>query len=136
MVAPADGRSSPASSQSCVALPATSSIRGLSNRRTARSRSEWRHPRGCAFLSPRGADPVHVAGGLNPGLGRGYRSIARAAEIGALGTVLILGVTGMVGSLAVQHARMLGATHVVGVGQNPAGLERASKLGAETVALT
>ncbi len=85
---------------------------------------------------PSGADPVHVAGGLNPGLSSWLTLNARAAEIGELGTVLILGVTGMAGSLAVQHARILGATQVVGLGRSPARLEQAAKLGAKTVALT
>ena len=61
---------------------------------------------------------------------------ARAAELGALGTVLILGVTGMAGLLAVQHARLLGASAVVGVGRNPIALARAADFGAKTVALT
>jgi NADPH:quinone reductase-like Zn-dependent oxidoreductase len=85
---------------------------------------------------PAGADPVHVAGGLNPGLASWLPLNARVHEIGALRTVLILGATGMAGSLAVQHARILGSTHVVGVGRNRAGLERAAKLGAKPVALT
>jgi NADPH:quinone reductase-like Zn-dependent oxidoreductase len=51
-------------------------------------------------------------------------------------TVLILGATGMAGLLAVQHARILGVTHVVGVGRNPAALGRAEELGARGVTLT
>lgn len=85
---------------------------------------------------PSGADPVQVAGGLNPSLSSWVPLTARAAEIGALGTVLILGVTGMAGSLAVQHARFLGATQVVGLGRSPVRLQHAAKLGAKTVALT
>jgi NADPH:quinone reductase-like Zn-dependent oxidoreductase len=85
---------------------------------------------------PPGADPVHVAGGLNPGLSSWLPLNARAAEVGELGTVLILGVTGMAGSLAVQHARILGATRVVGLGRSLERLQHAAKLGAKTVALT
>lgn len=88
------------------------------------------------FPLPSGADPVHVAGGLNPGLSSWLPLNARAAEVGELGTVLILGVTGMAGSLAVQHARILGATQVVGLGRSPARLQQAARLGAKTVALT
>jgi NADPH:quinone reductase-like Zn-dependent oxidoreductase len=91
---------------------------------------------GMSIPLPAGADPVKVAGGLNPGLSSWLPLNERAGEIGALGTVVILGVTGMAGSLAVQHAKMLGATRVVGVGRNAAGLERAAKFGAKTVALT
>jgi NADPH:quinone reductase-like Zn-dependent oxidoreductase len=85
---------------------------------------------------PAGADPVRVAAAVNPGLSSWLPLTARQTEIGTLGTVLILGVTGMAGLLAVQHARLLGATTIVGVGRNPAALARASALGAKTVALT
>jgi threonine dehydrogenase-like Zn-dependent dehydrogenase len=54
---------------------------------------------------------------------------ARQAEAGPLGTVLILGVTGISGYLAARNARLLGATRVVGAGRNPAGLERARRGG-------
>jgi NADPH:quinone reductase-like Zn-dependent oxidoreductase len=85
---------------------------------------------------PSGADPVKIAAGLNPGLSSWLPLNARAGEVGALDTVLILGVTGMAGLLAVQHAGILGATHVVGAGRNPVGLRRAAELGAKSVALT
>ena len=85
---------------------------------------------------PSGADPVKIAGGLNPGLSSWMPLKARAAELGSIGSVLILGVTGMAGSLAVQHARLLGAPSVVGVGRNPIALRRAATFGAKTVALT
>jgi D-arabinose 1-dehydrogenase-like Zn-dependent alcohol dehydrogenase len=42
----------------------------------------------------------------------------------------------MAGTLAVQNANALGAAHVVGLGRNPAGLERAANLGAHVVAIT
>jgi NADPH:quinone reductase-like Zn-dependent oxidoreductase len=61
---------------------------------------------------------------------------ARQAEAGTLGTVLILGVTGMSGFLAAQNARLLGAARVVGAGRSPSGLERAATAGAQTVVLT
>lgn len=88
------------------------------------------------FPLPSGANPVQVAGGMNPGLSSWPSLKARVGEIGALGTVLILGVTGTAGTLAVQNARVLGATAVVGAGRNPARLERAAQLGAKGVALT
>ena len=61
---------------------------------------------------------------------------ARLAEAGKLGTVLVLGVTGMAGFLAAQNARLLGAARVVGAGRSQPGLERAAAAGAQTVALT
>jgi NADPH:quinone reductase-like Zn-dependent oxidoreductase len=85
---------------------------------------------------PPGADPVTVAAGLNPALASWMLLKARVREIGSLATVLVLGATGMAGYLAVQHARILGAKRVVGVGRNPGRLARAAALGAVTVALS
>lgn len=85
---------------------------------------------------PRGADPVKVAAGLNPAFASWLPLKARVREIGSLATVLILGVTGMAGYLAVQHARLLGASRVVGVGRNQVRLARIAALGAATVALS
>ena len=85
---------------------------------------------------PHGADPVKVAGGMNPAFASWLPLKARVGEIGSLATVLVLGVTGLAGYLAVQHARLLGANRVVGVGRNPARLARAAALGAATVVLS
>ena len=86
-------------------------------------------PKKIRISLPPGADPVKIAGGLNPGLASWLPLKARVREIGSLATVLVLGVTGMAGYLAVQHARLLGATRVVGVGRNPERLARAAALG-------
>ncbi|MBO2451136.1 zinc-binding alcohol dehydrogenase family protein [Actinomadura barringtoniae] len=88
------------------------------------------------FPLAEGAAPEPVAGGINPGLSTWLPLRARSAEVEELGTVLVLGVTGTAGYLAVQNARLLGATRVIGVGRNPAGLERAIAAGADTVAFT
>ncbi len=48
-------------------------------------------------------------------------------------TVLILGATGLVGSTAVQIAKILGAKRVVAAGRSAAGLERARVAGADAV---
>jgi NADPH:quinone reductase-like Zn-dependent oxidoreductase len=93
-------------------------------------------PKKIRISLPPGADPVKIAGGLNPGLASWLPLKARVREIDSLATVLVLGVTGMAGYLAVQHARILGATRVVGVGRNPERLARAAALGAATVALS
>jgi NADPH:quinone reductase-like Zn-dependent oxidoreductase len=93
-------------------------------------------PRKNRVALPPGADAVKVAGGVNPGLASWLPLSARAREVDALGTVLILGVTGMAGTLALQNAKALGATRVVGVGRNLDSLERATKLGATVVAMT
>ena len=93
-------------------------------------------PKTMRISLPPGADPVKVAGGLNPAFASWLPLKARVGEIGSLATVLVLGVTGMAGYLAVQHARLLGASRVVGVGRNPARLARVAALGAATVALS
>ena len=48
-------------------------------------------------------------------------------------TVLILGATGTTGRIAVAAASLLGAGHIVAVGRDPAGLEKAKALGAHAV---
>jgi NADPH:quinone reductase-like Zn-dependent oxidoreductase len=93
-------------------------------------------PKQMRITLPSGADPVKIAGGLNPGLSSWLPLQAHVGERGAIGTVLILGATGIAGSLAVQHARLLGASVVVGVGRNPVALRRVAEFGATTVALT
>ncbi len=92
-------------------------------------------PSAMRFALPPDSDPVKVAAGVNPGMASWLPLSARAGEVGALGTVLILGVTGVAGTLAVQNANVLGATRVVGVGRSLAGLERAANLGAHVVAI-
>ena len=88
------------------------------------------------FQLPADADPVSIAGGLNPGLASWMLLKTRVAEIGELGAVLILGATGMAGVLAVQNALALGSARVVGAGRNPSGLARAATYGAATVRLS
>jgi NADPH:quinone reductase-like Zn-dependent oxidoreductase len=84
---------------------------------------------------PSGADPLAVAAGMNPGMSGWMPLIARRKEVGALGTVLVLGATGMSGSLAVRAALALGAHRVVAAGRDPEALERLRGLGAVTVPL-
>ena len=93
-------------------------------------------PDSMRFQVPDQAQPEAVAAGVNPGMASWLPLKARQAEAGTLGTVLILGVTGMSGYLAAQNARLLGAARVVGSGRSPSGLERAAAAGARTVALT
>ena len=93
-------------------------------------------PSAMRFSLPSGADPIAVAGGMNPGLSSWMPLKARANEIDALGTVLILGATGMAGSLAVQNARALGAERVIGAGRDRERLQRLANAGAKTVALS
>jgi NADPH:quinone reductase-like Zn-dependent oxidoreductase len=93
-------------------------------------------PGAMRFPLPPGAPPEAVAAGVNPGMASWLPLKARQAEAGRLGTVLVLGVTGMSGFLAAQNARLLGAARVVGAGRSQPGLDRAAAAGADTVPLT
>ena len=93
-------------------------------------------PDAMRFPLPAGAPPEAVAAGINPGMASWLPLKARQAEAGNLGTVLVLGITGISGFLAAQNARLLGAARVVGAGRSEPGLERAAAAGAQTVALT
>lgn len=87
------------------------------------------------FELPSGADPLAVAAGTNPGMS-GYLPLrARRDELGGLGTVLVLGATGMSGRMAIQSALHLGAGRVVGVGRDPDRLEQVASYGATAVSL-
>jgi len=48
-------------------------------------------------------------------------------------TVLVLGATGVVGQIAVQAAKILGAKRVIAAGRNEAMLQRVQKLGADAI---
>jgi NADPH2:quinone reductase len=64
--------------------------------------------------------------GLAAWLGLSFRGNLQHGE-----TVLVLGATGAVGTIAVQGAKLLGAGRVVAAGRNEKGLERARQLGAD-----
>lgn len=93
-------------------------------------------PTGMKIPLPEGADPIQVAGGLNPGLSSWLPLESRVSEVGKLGTVIVLGATGMAGLLAVQNALLWEANQVIGVGRNLDGLGRVATLGGLPVALT
>jgi NADPH:quinone reductase-like Zn-dependent oxidoreductase len=85
---------------------------------------------------PAGADPLAVAAGINPALSGWMPLVARREEAGELGTVLVLGATGMSGGLAVRAALSLGAKQVVAVGRDREALERLRGSGVVTVPLS
>lgn len=87
-------------------------------------------PAGMRFELPAGASPIAVAAGLNPGVASWMPLRNRKEEIGNLGSVLILGATGMAGLLAIQNAFALGADRVVAAGRNRDALEIAAGHGA------
>ncbi|NNN29151.1 zinc-binding alcohol dehydrogenase family protein [Streptomyces sp. S3(2020)] len=86
-----------------------------------------------ALPLPEDADPVAVAAGINPGMSSWMPLTAHADEFGTPDTVMILGVTGAAGGLAVQNAGALGVRRVIGVGRGADSLKRVAGLGAETV---
>ncbi len=61
-------------------------------------------PAAMRFPLPDGAPPAAIAAGINPGIASWLPLNGRLAETGKLGTVLVLGVTGMSGFLAAQNA--------------------------------
>lgn len=84
---------------------------------------------------PEGADPLAIAAGMNPALSGWMVLSSRRKEVGSLGTVLVLGATGMSGSLAVRSSLALGAERVIAAGRDGESLERLRGLGATTMPL-
>jgi len=84
---------------------------------------------------PAGADSVQIAGALNPGMGSWLSMTARVNQLGELGTVLVVGATGVAGRIAVQSAFALGATRVVGIGRDPERLAEVERFGGVPVSL-
>jgi NADPH:quinone reductase-like Zn-dependent oxidoreductase len=79
---------------------------------------------------PEQLDPgVAVALGI-AGLA-GWLALSWSANLRSGESVLVLGATGTVGQVAVQGARLMGASRVVAAGRNPDGLARAADLGAD-----
>lgn len=81
---------------------------------------------------PDGIDAVPAAAVGNSGTAA-FMPLMEEAGLRPGETVLVLGATGAVGQLAVQVARRAGAGRVVGVGRNPAALQRVLQLGADEV---
>jgi NADPH:quinone reductase-like Zn-dependent oxidoreductase len=79
---------------------------------------------------PDGADPALAAGLGIAGLA-GWLPFAWRAPLEGGETVLVLGATGSVGLVAVQAAKLLGATRVVAAGRDANRLEKAAALGAD-----
>jgi NADPH2:quinone reductase len=80
---------------------------------------------------PEGAEPA-LAGALGIAGLAGWLPFAWRAPLTGGETVLVLGATGTVGIVAVQAAKLLGASRVVAVGRSQEGLERAASLGADS----
>lgn len=81
---------------------------------------------------PEGADRA-VASALGIAGLAGWLPLAWRAPVRPDDRVLVLGATGTLGYVAVQAARLLGASRVVAAGRRPEGLERAMTAGADAV---
>ena len=87
-------------------------------------------PRAFCFSVPSGLDDDAAAALPNPGVSA-WLTLTHRAKLVPGETVLILGVTGVTGQLAVQIAKLLGAKRVIGAGRNERMLERLRELGAD-----
>ncbi len=82
------------------------------------------------------SDPVLIAAAMNPAMSS-WIALRRRVTFAPGQRVLVLGATGNAGRLAVQVARHLGASHVIGAGRQPERLAALTALGADmTVALS
>ena len=81
---------------------------------------------------PDGVEPALAAGAGIAGLA-GWIPVAWKAKVTPEDRVLVLGASGVVGLVAVQAARLLGAAKVVAAGRDLGRLERARELGADEV---
>lgn len=84
------------------------------------------------FAVPDDADPVDAVGCGIAGLA-GWLSVLDRGGVKPGEKVVIVGATGASGRIAVQAAKLAGASQVVAVGRSEAGLERARALGADDV---
>src|SRR3954449_7405082 len=87
------------------------------------------------------ASAIPLDGEVDPGLAVSFGIAGLAAwlalewraQLQQGETVLVLGASGVVGQIAVQAARLLGAGRVVAAARSPEGLDRAKALGADAV---
>jgi len=89
-------------------------------------------PRDALVTVPPGAEPV-LAGALGIAGLAGWLPLAWRAPVREGETVLVLGATGVVGLVAVQAARILGAGRIVAAGRKEGALRRAAERGADDV---
>ena len=87
-------------------------------------------PRAFCFPVPSGLDDDTAAALPNPGISA-WLSLTHRAKLAPGETVLVLGATGVVGQLAVQIAKLLGAKRVIGAGRNERVLGTLNELGAD-----
>jgi NADPH:quinone reductase len=84
------------------------------------------------WVLPDGDDDVAAAALGIAGLA-GWVAVQERGELQAGESVLVLGASGAVGLVAIQAAKLLGASRVVAAGRDRSRLERAQQLGADAV---
>ncbi len=88
-----------------------------------------------SVVLPEDSDPVHIAAAMNPAMSS-WIALRRRITFRPGQQVLVLGATGNAGRMAVQVARHLGASRVIGAGRHPGRLAALTDLGADaTVSL-
>ncbi|MGO9381828.1 MAG: zinc-binding alcohol dehydrogenase family protein [Mycobacterium sp.] len=80
---------------------------------------------------PDDADPVVVAAGVNPVMSS-WIALRRRIDFEPGQTVLVLGATGSSGRMAVQVAKRLAASHIIGAGRHARRLSVLTGLGADS----
>jgi NADPH:quinone reductase-like Zn-dependent oxidoreductase len=88
--------------------------------------------RAFTFPIPDNLNDETAAAIVNPGVSA-WLSLAQRAKLEAGEHVLILGATGITGSLAVQIAKALGAARVVAAGRNRERLNKLTQIGADAI---
>jgi NADPH:quinone reductase-like Zn-dependent oxidoreductase len=81
---------------------------------------------------PDGLDDATAAALANPGMSA-WAALQERARLQPAETVLVNGATGTAGRLAIQLAKYLGASKVIGTGRNESELEELHSLGADVV---
>ena len=81
---------------------------------------------------PDGVDVLKIAAGMNPAMSA-WVALRRRVPIESGQSVLVLGATGNAGTMAVQVAKRLGASRVVGAGRDAARLAALGSVGADEV---
>jgi NADPH2:quinone reductase len=89
-------------------------------------------PEDALVAVPEGADPA-VAGACGIAGMAGWLPVVWRAPVREGDRVLVLGATGTVGLVALQAAKLRGASRIVAAGRDAEGLERARRLGADEV---
>ena len=83
-----------------------------------------------SVVLPEGSDPVAVAAAMNPAMSA-WMALRRRIRFERGQRVLVLGATGSAGRLAIQVARLCGASRVIAAGRDPARLVSLAALGAD-----